>query len=158
MRVFDTSSDRPLPSELRPGDGIIVYASRTASKCASSAECDNYRKRGIIVGWVFEDQTGRAVTGSFTDGVNDGALSLAMGKHRGMKEGEVHYVASDTSGETSISYARGFAVGLTAYTIPGLYAGDRNLERIRTNLRWSKFWQAGASSWSNNWAYDENGN
>lgn len=154
MNVYDTSSDRPLPSELQPGDGVIVYSSNNPGKVPSASECTAYRAHGVNVGFVFEDQSGRAIGGTFAEGWADGDLSLAMAKARGHKQGKPHYVACDQGSTISLDYARGFQAGLTAYYLPGLYAGDRNLELVRTRLGWSKLWQAGASSWSDHWDSD----
>lgn len=156
-RVFDASWQRPDPSLLQPGDGIILYCSRDATKCPTRAEVDAYRQRGVIVRRVFEDVSGRAMTGSYTDGRADGQLTEQMMKDDGHAAGEVGYFAADTGGVMSLDYTRGFRDGLTSFFVPGCYAGDRNLERARS-IGITKLWQASAGSWSDHWTEPDDGN
>jgi hypothetical protein len=150
VRVYDTSYSRPAASLLQPGDGVILYSSRTLAKVPSPEECDAYRARGVTVRFVFEDSRGRA-TGTYAQGYSDGVLSHDMARLRGLEPGGVHYVACDVGNPISLEYARGFQAGLSSLFVPGLYAGDRNLEVVRTHLAWSHLWQASALSWSDHW-------
>jgi len=153
-KVYDASWQRPAPTKLAPGDGIILYASRTGSKCPSAAECAAYRARGVVVRFVFEDSATRAADGGYADGHADGALTLAQAAAKGGQRGDVAYFACDTNSPLHLEYARGFRDGLAGYFTAGLYAGDRNLERARVGLGITKLWQAGAASWSDHWNYD----
>src|SRR5690349_14226871 len=58
-------------SQLQPGDGLILYVSRTTSKMPTTAELQNYRDKGVIVRRVFEDSATRAATGTYADGLAD---------------------------------------------------------------------------------------
>lgn len=149
-KVYDASWARPAPSLLQPGDGIILYASRTEGKCPTAAECAAYRARGVIVRFVFEDSAGRAAAKGHAEGVADGALTLAQAKAKGAQRGDVAYFAADSNDPLNLDYARGFRSGLTSFLEPGCYGGDRNLERARS-VSYVKLWQASAGSWSDHW-------
>jgi len=153
MAVYDASWQRPPPSKLKPGDGIILYVSRTASKCPTIAECDAYRARGVTVRFVFEDSADQAATAGYAAGKTDGAFTLAQVKAKGGQAGDAVYFACDTYATINIDYARGFGDGLTTFFEPRLYAGDRNLELVRTHLGMTLGWQASAASWSDHWHY-----
>jgi len=150
VSVYDTSSNRPAPGMLNPGDGVIVYCSRTPSKVPSVNECDAYRARGVSVGFVFEDQADRAATGTYDDGFNDAQLSRGMAHNRGHLIGKPIYFACDTGLTISLRYYTGFHDGLVNEFHPGVYAGDRNLEIVRAEGA-HYLWQAASSSWSNHW-------
>jgi len=150
-KVYDASWHRPAPALLQPGDGIILYASRTEAKCPTAAECAAYRARGVIVRFVFEDSATRAAIGNYADGKADGALTLGQVKAKGGQRGDVVYFAADSNALMSLEYARGFRDGLTSFFMAGPYAGDRNLERARVSLGMTKLWQASAGSWSDHW-------
>jgi hypothetical protein len=150
-RVYDASYERPSPSLLPRGDGIILYASRNASKRPTATECAAYRDRGVIVRFVFEDGPDRAATGGYADGHSDGQLTYSQVRAKGGEQDDAVYFACDTSARLSLNYARGFRDGLTSFFVAGLYAGDRNLELARANLGTTKLWQSNAKSWSNNW-------
>lgn len=157
MAVYDASWQRPAPSLLKPGDGLILYCSRTLTKTPTTAQCDAYRARGVQVGFVFEDSADRAAVQGFAAGVSDGALALTQAKAKGHPRGWTVYFACDVVSPLNLEYARGFKDGLTAYYIPGLYAGDRNLERARVGLGYTQLWQASAASWSDHWGPDHHG-
>ena len=155
MSIYDASYQRPAPTLLRPGDGIILYCSRTAAKTPSSAECGAYRNRGVTVSFVFEDSADRAAISGYATGKSDGAFSAGMARANGHPRSWTLWFACDTYTALNLDYARGFRDGLAGYYEPGIYAGDRNLERARTQLGYTKFWQAGASSWSDHWHYPD---
>lgn len=141
-------------SVLQPGDGIILYASRTTSKCPTIAEVAAYREAGVddTLGFVFEDSATRASTGTHADGLADGQLTLSMLKARGHAKGKPAYYACDTSEPLSLDYAKGFADGLAGYYEPRLYAGDFNLAKAAA-IGQRNGWQAGAASWSEYWDF-----
>jgi hypothetical protein len=157
MAVYDASWQRPSPSLLKPGDGLILYCSRTLNKTPSTSQCDAYRARSVSVGFVFEDSADRAAVQGFAAGVSDGALALTQAKAKGHPRGWTVYFACDVTSPLNLEYARGFRDGLTAYYVPGLYAGDRNLERARVGLGYQQLWQASAASWSDHWGPDHHG-
>jgi hypothetical protein len=157
MAVYDASWQRPSPSLLKPGDGLILYCSRTLSKTPSADQCDAYRARDVQVGFVFEDSADRAAVQGFAAGVSDGALALTQARSKGHPKGWTVYFACDVVSPLNLEYARGFRDGLTAYYEPGLYAGDRNLERARVGLGYTQLWQASASSWSDHWGPNHHG-
>jgi hypothetical protein len=157
MAVYDASWQRPSPSLLKPGDGLILYCSRTLSKTPSADQCDAYRARDVQVGFVFEDSADRAAVQGFAAGVSDGALALTQARSKGHPKGWTVYFACDVVSPLNLEYARGFRDGLTAYYVPGLYAGDRNLERARAGLGYTQLWQASASSWSDHWGPNHHG-
>jgi len=157
MAVYDASWQRPAPSLLKPGDGLILYCSRTASKTPTTAQCDAYRAHSVQVGFVFEDSADRAAVQGFAAGVSDGALALTQARSKGHPKGWTVYFACDVVSPLNLEYARGFRDGLTTYYVPGLYAGDRNLERARAGLGYTQLWQASASSWSDHWGPNHHG-
>ena len=157
MAVYDASWARPAPSQLKPGDGLILYCSRTLNKTPSTSQCDAYRARSVSVGFVFEDSADRAAVQGFAAGVSDGALALTQAKAKGHPRGWTVYFACDVTSPLNLEYARGFRDGLTAYYVPGLYAGDRNLERARVGLGYGQLWQASAASWSDHWGPNHHG-
>ena len=148
MAVYDASWQRPAPSKLKPGDGIILYASRTDAKCPTIAECDAYRARGVKVRFVFEDAADRAASTGYAAGKADGALTSQQVKVKGGQAGDAVYFACDTYKTIRLDYATGFRDGLTTFFEPRLYAGDRNLELVRVQLGMTLGWQAAAGSWS----------
>jgi hypothetical protein len=157
MAVYDASWARPAPSLLKPGDGIILYCSRTLTKTPTIAQCDAYRTQGVQVGFVFEDSADRAAVQGFAAGVSDGALALTQARSKGHPRGWTVYFACDVVSPLNLEYARGFRDGLTSYYQPGLYAGDRNLERARVGVGYKQLWQASAASWSDHWGPNHHG-
>ena len=150
-RVYDTSfKPRPTPDAFKPGDGVIVYCSRDPDKVPDVSEVDAYRKRGLSVGFVFEDSADRAATTGYAAGKSDGALFAQQAQARDHAKGKPAYFACDVIDPVNLDYCKGFRDGLAGYYEPRLYAGDRNLERARAGLGLRLGWQASAGSWSDN--------
>jgi hypothetical protein len=150
MAVYDTSYTRPAPTLLKPGDGIILYCSRTPEKVPSVAEVDAYRAYGITVGFVFEDSADRAATTGYNTGKSDGQLAAQQAQAKDHPKNAPIYFACDVIDPVNLDYCRGFKDGLAGYYEPRLYAGDRNLERARAGIGLRLGWQASAGSWSDN--------
>lgn len=158
--VYDTSFQRPAPSALDPGDGVILYVSHDPSntKIPSPAECVAYRKANHSVGFVYEWYAERAAEGvmgpdrrtGYDAGYADGLAAVGQAIDRGHHLGKPIYVAHDTGLPVSVDYLRGWEDSAGAHFLPGLYAGDRNLE-IARDRGWHYLWQASAKSWSNHW-------
>lgn len=149
MHVYDSSYQRPKPSLLQPGDGIILYCSRTPEKVPTVAEVDAYRAAGVSVGFVFEDSADRAATNGYAAGVSDGGLAAQQARAKGHPKGKPVYFACDVIDPVNLNYCGGFRYGLGGYYEPRLYAGDRNLRRAET-IGLHLGWQASAGSWSDN--------
>lgn len=150
MIVYDTSFHRPAPSKLPAGAGVIVYCSRDGAKVPSVDEVAAYRRAAHPVGFVFEDQAERAVVNNYATGLGDARLAASQAAARGHEYGKPIYCACDTGFEISIPYLQGWIDGLHPHYIPGLYAGDRNLE-IALQYGVRRLWQAGAGSWSDHY-------